>query len=273
MRLLEKMIIIRQIQPIDWELFKSLRLTALAEAPYAFDETLDEAKQLPDSGWKAVTECNSGGKESICALAFNTDEPIGMAAGFLDQDDESLAHLVSMWIDPMYRGRGIAETLIRFISDWANIAGATVLTAAVNTHNPRAQAFYRKTGFKSLEEQHPLALDPTQSQLPIRKILRIRERDSRPKQSASKGSTVNTLEKRGDPREICFIPITFAFEDRIYTEFIRNISRRGIYIESDVQILKGRDLTLSYHLPEKEPIKRVGKVMWANSEGMGVQLQ
>ena len=254
-------------------LFKSLRLTALADAPYAFDETLEEAKRMPDSRWKAVTERNSEGKEFICALAFNSKEPIGMASGFLDQDDKGTAHMAAVWVDPGFRGKGLAEGLITFISDWAKIARIVVLTAEVDMHNPRAQAFYRKIGFELSDEQPSLVQDHTKSRIPIRKILKVRKSESQPNQPISDCDDMEALERREDPREDCFIPITFSFEDRAYTKFVRNISSRGMYIESDAQILKGCDLALSYHLPEKGGMKRVGKVVWTTPEGMGVLLQ
>jgi hypothetical protein len=196
-----------------------------------------------------------------------------MASGFLEHDENIKAHLVATWIEPVFRGRGIAEGLIRFISDWANIAGAEVLTAEVNLHNPRAQAFYRKIGFELLDEQSPLDSDPAISQVPIKKILKIKERHIQPNQSSLDHEIIHALEKRKHPRQDCLIPITFSFKERAYQEFIRNISRSGMYIESVLQISEGRDLTLSYHLPEIGPFKRVAKVIWANPGGMGVRFQ
>ncbi len=80
------------------------------------------------------------------------------------------------------------------------------------------------------------------------------------------------LEKRKDPREECFMAVNFTFDDKAYSEFIRNISKRGMFIVSNMQIPSGRALTLSYNLPEQGPAKRIGQVVWSDSGGMGIRL-
>jgi len=267
-----KMITIRQIQPNDWELFKSLRLKAMSDAPQAFGETLEEAKQMPDSRWKALTKCNSEGRESICALAFNIKEPIGIIVGGLDDHVKDRAHVVTAWIEPGLRGKGIAESLFRFISDWADIAGAKVLTAEVNMHNLRAQAFYRKMGFELLDEQPFITPEPTKSQKSLKKIMTIQKTHEKSNYPFLKRNFMESLDKREDSRVSCLIPVTFLFKDRVFTEFIRNISQKGIYIESDVHASEGSELILSYQSTETGPFKGIGKVVWATTEGMGIRL-
>ena len=82
-----------------------------------------------------------------------------------------------------------------------------------------------------------------------------------------------TLEKRLYSREECFMPVNFAFEGKAYTEFIRNISNGGMYIESYMKIPAGKPITLTDTLPAKGPVKCRAMVVWDNSEGIGVQLQ
>ena len=82
-----------------------------------------------------------------------------------------------------------------------------------------------------------------------------------------------TSEKRVYPGEECHLPVNFAFEGKVYTEFIRNIGNGGMYIESDMVIPAGKRITLTSTLPAKGPVKCFGVVVWDNPEGIGVQLQ
>ena len=80
------------------------------------------------------------------------------------------------------------------------------------------------------------------------------------------------LEKRKDPREECLVAVNFSFDDKAHTEFIRNISQSGMFIDSNMQIPKGRALILSYDLPERGATKCIGQVVWSDSMGMGIRL-
>ena len=83
---------------------------------------------------------------------------------------------------------------------------------------------------------------------------------------------METSERRKDPRENCFMAVDFAFDDKSYTEFIRNISNRGLFIETNMQIPPGRAVLLTYDSPEQGPIKRIGKVVRSEPTGVGLRL-
>ncbi len=80
------------------------------------------------------------------------------------------------------------------------------------------------------------------------------------------------LEKRKGQREECFMAVNIAYDDKAHTDFIRNISRSGMFIDSNKAIPAGRALLLTYDLPGQGPTKCIGQVVWMNSEGMGVRL-
>lgn len=66
--------------------------------------------------------------------------------------------------------------------------------------------------------------------------------------------------------------VNFVIDDKAYTEFSRNISKGGMFIDSTMQIPAGRALLLSYDLPKQGPTKRIGQVVWSDSTGMGIRL-
>jgi GNAT superfamily N-acetyltransferase len=129
-------------------MLKALRFRALADAPYAFADTLAAVRSAPDSRWQSRTARNSEGDGSTCVVAFDDREPVGMAACFFDDDRRACAHLVAMWVAEEYRGRHVAATLLRDIIDWARGAGAAGIDAGVSAGNVRARRFYEKHGFK-----------------------------------------------------------------------------------------------------------------------------
>ncbi|MEL6823551.1 MAG: GNAT family N-acetyltransferase [Calditrichota bacterium] len=145
---------IRQTTSSDWQAVKALRLQALADAPYAFAETLAEAEATPDTVWQERIQQNSEGKNSICALAIEEDHPVGMAVGLNNSQGDGKAHLVAMWVASEQRGSGAAEALVEFIVSWARDVGAAVLQAGVMESNQRALAFYRRVGFELMSNYH-----------------------------------------------------------------------------------------------------------------------
>jgi hypothetical protein len=84
---------------------------------------------------------------------------------------------------------------------------------------------------------------------------------------------METLEKRQPPRENCLMIVDFACEDKAYTEFIRNISKGGMNIDSHVFIPIGNGLTLTFQYPQQGPVKRIGKVVRTDAGVMGIQLR
>jgi ribosomal protein S18 acetylase RimI-like enzyme len=142
---------ISQAGPGDWAVLRQLRLTALAEAPYAFWATLDQEQRLTEEQWRARIQ------KHPYFLARQDGEPVGLAAGFAELPGDQPPgpgagpsrgwHLVSMWVSPQARGSGVADQLVRAVCDSARADGATRVRLWVTDANPRAQAFYQRLGF------------------------------------------------------------------------------------------------------------------------------
>ena len=80
-------------------------------------------------------------------------------------------------------------------------------------------------------------------------------------------------EKRKHPRISTFISTDFADDDRIYKDFIKNISAGGLYIETEVPFLVNKELRITFFLPDSEdPIKVTGKIVRIDPKGVGVKL-
>lgn len=89
---------------------------------------------------------------------------------------------------------------------------------------------------------------------------------------------MNTLpqynEKRRHPRIPCFVAVEYVAQGRAYTEFIRDTSRGGMFIETHWPFMIGEKLSLTYSPPDKKrPIKISGEVVRANPKGIGVECE
>ena len=133
---------ILSLAPDEWETFRDLRLRALREAPYAFGSRYDDWVDAPDSRWR-----DRLANVPLNVVARRDGELVGMASGVLDGQDG--AELISMWVDPVARGSGIAAALVGAVVEWASAAGRTTYLM-VRSDNPRAMAAYVRAGFVDL---------------------------------------------------------------------------------------------------------------------------
>jgi ribosomal protein S18 acetylase RimI-like enzyme len=129
----------------DWRTWRSLRLAALTDAPGAFGSRLQEWVNAPEDRWRQRLSIPG----AIDLLAFDADEnaAVGMATGTPDEDDGGRAQLISMWVDPAARGRGVATALITAIAHWAASYGAATLALSVMPDNAAARRTYEGNGF------------------------------------------------------------------------------------------------------------------------------
>jgi GNAT superfamily N-acetyltransferase len=140
-------IVVRRVAPAEWQQYRQVRLAALAEAPFAFGSTLDREIGFDEQVWRR----RLGSRGTF--LAWVGEEPAGTATAVPDDQDDEFAvagawQLVGMWVDPLSRGRGVADLLVEAVADHARIAGATQLVLWVTEINHRARAFYERLGFR-----------------------------------------------------------------------------------------------------------------------------
>lgn len=139
---------VRKLGPHDWEISRQVRLTALAEAPYAFMSTLGREQAFDELVWRQ----RLGSPSAATFLAWVDGAPAGTATGKIDDPDDDFTmpgswQLVGMWVEPNARGSGVADKLIEAVSEHARDHGASCLTLWVTEINARAFAFYQRIGF------------------------------------------------------------------------------------------------------------------------------
>ncbi|HKB34553.1 MAG TPA: GNAT family N-acetyltransferase [Candidatus Dormibacteraeota bacterium] len=130
----------RRLEPEDWKVFRTIRLAALKEAPYAFGSTWEGEINRSDEDWRqAVTS-------RLRFVAVLDDQVVGMAAGG-ESNVTGTAALTSLWVDPGARGRGVGDRLVTAVLEWAKAEGFSQVLLWVTEGNSRAESLYRRNGF------------------------------------------------------------------------------------------------------------------------------
>jgi Tfp pilus assembly protein PilZ len=79
-------------------------------------------------------------------------------------------------------------------------------------------------------------------------------------------------EKRGDDRIPCLIPVDFSTQDRVYRDFIHNLSNGGVFIESREPFTKGQSVSLTFSAPNSQShFKITGSIVRTEEKGIAVQ--
>ncbi len=97
-------------------------------------------------------------------------QPAGMASGVPAGD--GVAELISMWVSPAARGRGVGGQLVEAVERWARQERVTVLRLAVAPGNENAVALYRRKGFTFTGELGDLMPDGVRREHIMAKNLR-----------------------------------------------------------------------------------------------------
>jgi ribosomal protein S18 acetylase RimI-like enzyme len=127
----------------EWRLFREVRLDALRDAPYAFGSTLES--------WQGEGDSEERWRGRLTNVPFNViayfkGAPAGMASG-VRSDEENEIELISMWVAPFARGKGVADSLLDAVVGWARAQRIENVSLRVMEGNARAYSFYRRKGF------------------------------------------------------------------------------------------------------------------------------
>lgn len=138
---------LRRVTAEDWAVWRPVRLAALADAPQAFGSRLEDWQDAAEHRWR--TRLSLPG--AVDLLAVEDDVPVGMASGVPDPDDSALAELISMWVAPDARGRGLVALLVDEIARSLAAQGIEHLELSVMPDNDRARRAYERIGFAATD--------------------------------------------------------------------------------------------------------------------------
>ena len=135
-------VVLRVLTDEDWPEWRELRLAALAQAPEAFSSTLAE--------WSGASDTEARWRARLAGVAYNVVADLGgRTVGMVSctAPESRRAELISRWVAPEARGRGVGDALIGAVARWAADQGAAELFLAVRTANAAAVGLYARNGF------------------------------------------------------------------------------------------------------------------------------
>lgn len=137
------MLEIQQLGINEGERLRRIRLTALEEAPYAFGSTFQQAATWPIDRWIEQLQA----LPTFIAVLDDLDS--GIVRCSPHPEKAHVTELISMWVAPTARGKGVGEALIKAVIDKARTEGYDQLLLDVSERNHFAISLYERQGFKA----------------------------------------------------------------------------------------------------------------------------
>lgn len=139
---------IERLAEDGWQRFRAIRLASLKEAPQAFGTSHAEASTWAEPLWRKQLRAFA----TFVAVVDGCD--IAVVRGASETEYVDAAYLISMWVHPEHRRRGVASALIDAVAAWAAKRGCARVLLDVREHNEAAIATYREHGFRNTGVQH-----------------------------------------------------------------------------------------------------------------------
>jgi GNAT superfamily N-acetyltransferase len=120
---------------------REIRLRALKDAPDAFASTFDDAASRPPENWERQLE------QLATFVATSGGCDLGLVRGAYHDHIKERGYLISMWVAPEARRRGVGSDLVDAVIEWAKGQELNRLLLDVAETNAAAIAFYTRKGF------------------------------------------------------------------------------------------------------------------------------
>ena len=120
----------------------------MKDAPYAFGSKYEREVNAGEDKWRS----RLAGRSQFVA---EVDGDVAGTAGGIASDDAS-AELISMWVAPSARGKGVGEMLVHVVLDWARDEGHPAVRLWVTEGNVAAERLYLRCGFARTGAAQPV---------------------------------------------------------------------------------------------------------------------
>jgi ribosomal protein S18 acetylase RimI-like enzyme len=146
---------VKQLTPDDWALWRVVRRRALREAPEVFGATFADWDGANDmaSRWRSRLEM-----VPLNLVAFIDGEPVGQLSGTAP-DEDGRVELISMFVAPEARRRGVGRALVGSVVEWASERAPGGVVLGVKRSNTAAIALYERCGFRLAPARDGLQAD------------------------------------------------------------------------------------------------------------------
>ena len=108
---------IRTFSSSEWQIYKDLRLWALADSPDSFSRTLAEEQVRSDKEWSKRLAEGVNSRLDLPLLAEIDGRPIGLAWGHIETTTTQVANLYQVWVAPGHRRLGVGQMILDAVID------------------------------------------------------------------------------------------------------------------------------------------------------------
>jgi GNAT superfamily N-acetyltransferase len=170
------MIKVRQIRSDEWERLRDIRLEALTDTPSAYSTTLVEAEAYPNSLWWERAIAGAAGVDQITVLAVSGERTVGMTIALGRPDnDRRIVPIVSVYVTPSERRKGVAERLLSVAEEWVRDHGGSRTSLWVEESNLPARGFYESIGYVATLDRQRMTSPPPGWEIRLEKYLKTAE--------------------------------------------------------------------------------------------------
>ena len=142
-----------RLDPDEWKAYKALRLEALQNAPQAFGSTYDTNLARSETFWRGRLVEAEIGERGWLLFARIDGQLVGMVGAYCT-DEAAVAEVISTYVTPAYRGRGVAHILMDVLLETLTQTGQFKrATLGVNQQQVAAVRLYERCGFEHIRTQ------------------------------------------------------------------------------------------------------------------------
>lgn len=145
---------IRPIRADEWRRWRETRLRMLRDDADFFSTRYEDMVREPDATWREWVAGAAAGEDKTLFVAEDGDAWLGVVGAFVRVNSLEV-QLISMWVSPSARGRGVARDLIRAVATWTQERGSARVVLFVQEANIPARQLYDRTGFRPTGDRAP----------------------------------------------------------------------------------------------------------------------
>lgn len=158
------MITVQQVGEEDWARLKEVRLHALSDSPDAFGSSITRERGFQESHWRMRLRASSWWLAGVDDTADGVQD-VGLVCAIQEPGaPPEERHVVSMWVAPAHRRRGVGGALLRALLKGCADDGAQTVTLWVVDGNAAAAQLYRRHGFEPTGARMALGRDPSRTE-------------------------------------------------------------------------------------------------------------
>jgi ribosomal protein S18 acetylase RimI-like enzyme len=147
---------IRPVRDDEWRRWRETRLRMLRDDADFFATRYEDMVREPDATWREWVAEASAGDQKTLFVAEEDGRWLGVVGAFARVNPLEV-QLISMWVDPQARGRGVARDLIRAVARWTRERGSARVVLFVQEANQPAQQLYERAGFRPTGDRAPVS--------------------------------------------------------------------------------------------------------------------